>query len=302
MRANHPRFAFVGLCLAGAIGLVVACSSSPSGPGQLAVNLVDFPSDQLDHIWVNVTKVTAHSAVDGWVTVSNDAKTVDLLALQATPELFGTVKLSSGQITQIRLYVAQDGNWVHLISDTANPPTQTPLKVPSGYQSGIKIIGPWDITACNKTSVTLDFNAQQSIEVHSTGGTDEWILRPTIHVKKTESSPVACGDVGPGGACDESNPCSEGNFCNSGTCTPTTQGGGAGSSCNVADDCVTKICTTGTCQKSPPNGTCAANTDCTNDNCWSDGSCAPCSSNLECQAIQADSMCDSSGSCIQQSL
>ena len=50
----------------------------------LAVNLVDAPNPTVDEIWVNVERVVAHGVPGGWVTL----------------------------ITQIRLVVAADGNYV----------------------------------------------------------------------------------------------------------------------------------------------------------------------------------------------
>jgi hypothetical protein len=295
MKTIHLRLALAGLVAAGALGLAGACSRSPTGPGQLKVSLVDAAPADVDQIWVNITKVTAHSSSDGWIPVAGSIGRVDLLTLKSAPLTLGTVKLSAGRITQIRLYVDTVGNEVHVIGDAA----MTPLKVPSGFESGIKIIGPWRVDACDQTKVTIDFDGVASLEVHATGTGDEWILRPVIRVKKTETSPVTCEDTG-GTTCDVETPCSEGETCVNGKCEQAQNGAGAGSTCTTNGDCLSGSCVkdqTGDlshCAASPPQGACRSDGDCTNGTCQGDGSCADCTSSSQCSMMQ---VC-SSGMCM----
>ncbi len=282
-------FAIAAFTLAGACG----SSKSASGPGQLSLNLVDAAPANVDQIFVNVTKVTAHSSADGWVTVTSTPFGVDLLTLKTTPLKLGTLNLAAGTITQIRLYVTKTGNWVHVVGDAAG--VQTPLVVPSGYESGIKINGPWSVSACEKTSVTLDFDGLASLEVHPTGTATQWILRPVVRVKETGSSPVACeGSSTP--TCSAEQPCAEGQVCVQGSCVADGNGGGsAGSACSSADACLSASCPNGSCALSPPNGPCRTNGDCSNGSCSAEGSCAPCSADAQCPTGQ---VC-TSGACAQ---
>ena len=80
----------------------------------------------------------------------------------------------AGDVTQIRLYTASDGNYVVLADGS-----HADLKVPSGAQSGIKVQGPFGIHSCKRETVDLEFNGPHSIEYHATG-TGEYILRPVI--------------------------------------------------------------------------------------------------------------------------
>jgi hypothetical protein len=279
MNATRHHLVLAGLVAASALGLAGACSRSPTGPGQLKVSMVDATPLGVDQIIVDVTKVTAHSSSDGWITIATNVGKVDLLSLQTSPLTLGTVKLSAGRITQLRLYVAATGNEVHVTGDPVG--TMTTLFVPSGFESGIKILGPWRVAACDKTSVTIDFDGLASLEVHATGTGDEWILRPVIRVKKTETSPVTCEDTG-GATCDVETPCDEGQICVDGTCVPAQTGGGAGSSCTSNGDCLSEMCSGGKCAQSPPSGACRIDDDCTNQSCGQDGSCAPCTTNADC--------------------
>jgi Domain of unknown function (DUF4382) len=291
MNVRHRLVSIAGLIAASTLGLVLACTKIQSGPAQLQVKMVDAPPLGVDQIIVHVTKVTAHSNTDGWIPVSDTPFKVDLLTLQTTPLPIGLVKLSGSRITQLRLYVTKDDNWVHVTGDV--PGHLTPLFVPSGYESGIKIHGPWRADECTRTSVTIDFDGAASIWAHDTGNGIQWILRPVIRFKKADTTPVECGDDGEKPAtCDnESSPCAEGQVCSSGTCVDDGgPGRGAGDSCTSHDDCLSANCVVGaggggTCDQSPPNGPCVVDGDCTNGACdETEGSCAPCAQPTDCPA------------------
>jgi hypothetical protein len=332
---NAQRVRTVGLVCFG-LGLVMACQAqrssssaagaddssagpssgaAPSGMGQLAIDLVDAPNPQVDQIWVNVTEVTAHSTSAGWVTVSTTPVKVDLLELQSSAVALGLVTLPPGTITQVRLVVTEDGNYV------VTGGQQVPLKVPSGSESGIKVKGPWEIAACAQTALTLDFDGKKSIWTHPTGQGDEWILRPVIRVRKVDSVPVGCMDGGgeaggsDGGvptACSESAPCPEGKACVAGVCqggagSPCVVGGeclstvcdptqrcgigGPGTACAAPADCVSATCTAGVCAPGGPGTPCTTGNDCAAGTCALDGTCGPgaaggtghpCQANTEC--------------------
>jgi hypothetical protein len=281
---NPQRKTYLAAFLTGALAL--ACGSNAvvssvrqpvSGNGQLAVSLVDAPNPVVDEIWVNVTSVRAHSTTAGWVTVASFAtpKAIDLLKLQAATLDLGLVDLPPGTITQIRLLVAEDGNHVVKAGQSI------PLKVPSGCQSGIKIHGPWEIAACERASVTLDFDGKKSIWTHPTGQGDEWILRPVIHTRKSSADAVGCGtpDAGTG----ETTPPSP-------TPTPTPPGG-AGAPCGAAIECLSGVCGGVSCLPGPAGSPCSVAADCASGACGADGTCAagtagpagsPCTANTQC--------------------
>lgn len=249
-----------------ALAAAASCSGS-SGPGRLAVQLVDAPNPIVDQIVVNVTKVTAHSAAGGWVTVGpvQGPLSVDLLKLKDYAQPLGLVNLPAGKVTQIRLLLSRDGNYVVPVGSTS----EAPLVVPSGYESGVKIVGPWNVPDCTQVTVTLDFDGAASLEYHEADGT--WILRPVIRAKKVDAVAISCTS-GEGAACSATVACPEGQVCTAGTCTPSTPGG-AGSGCTAAEDCLSGDCTGGTCQPG--------------------GQGDPCTTTDDCQSTPAQLVCDS---------
>ena len=188
------------LLATGAMGLA-ACGASSSGNGTLAIALVDAPSPDVKGIVVTVDTVTAHSEQAGWVTVAHGPLTVDLLTLQDVSMKLGEVSLPAGTVTEIRLILADDGPQYVVLADD----THAPLKTPSGAESGEKLKGRFEVSACSKHTVTLDFDGKNSIAYHETGGPNpEWILRPVIRVKAEADEAESCS--ADGGTSDSGTP------------------------------------------------------------------------------------------------
>lgn len=289
-----------------------ACSGADKGGplkagyGRLSVDLVDAPNPTVKEIVVTIGKVTAHSTSAGWVTVMQNTVTVDLLKLQTESQQLGFNDLPAGKITQIRLYVVDGPRYV-----TLEDGSHVDLKVPSGYQSGIKINGPFELDACNQTGVTLDFDGHKSIWVHPTGQGDEWILRPVIHAKKVVGSNIGCETSGSSGSSGTFQDSSGGGDCHgnghshgcqgtsggstgtsgdtTGGSTGTTTGGSSGTTgsttCSTNSDCPTEIpvCDQGACKQG--SGTsCTAGSACASGSCDATGQCAQGGAGQACAA------------------
>ena len=192
---------FVRPLLATGAMALAACGASSSGNGTLAIALVDAPSPDVKGIVVTVDTVTAHSEQAGWVTVAHGPITVDLLTLQDVSMKLGEVSLPAGTVTEIRLILADAGPQYVVLADD----THAPLKTPSGAESGEKLKGRFEVSACSKHTVTLDFDGKNSIAYHETGGPNpEWILRPVIRVKAEADEPESCS--ADGGTSDSGTP------------------------------------------------------------------------------------------------
>jgi hypothetical protein len=186
------------LLLMGLLTLGSACTSEGTiplaggGAGRMQLRLVDAPADDVKEIVVTITRVEAHVAGGGgWMVLAEKTATIDLLKLQGgTFAELGVVAFPGGKITQLRLYVKEDGpNYV-----TTPDGAQHPLTVPSGPQSGIKIKGGFDWSSCDIGNVTIDFDGKKSIHVHpkGAGAGDEWLLRPVVRLKSVSVTGDAC--------------------------------------------------------------------------------------------------------------
>jgi hypothetical protein len=165
--------------------------SAPTTPvstlGTLAVSMTDAPACGFDAVNVTVSKVRVHrseGAADtdsGWTDITlSPAKKINLLNLtNGVLEALGQTSLEAGRYTQMRLVL--DSN----ASGTANTvvptvgKTEQPLETPSSAQSGIKLVGTFDVTAGQKTDVVLDFDACKSVV---TRGKGSYSLKPVVKV------------------------------------------------------------------------------------------------------------------------
>ena len=289
------RLGISGMTAMVAMALAQSCTTSDSsfgdrplgvGQGRLVVDLVDAPNPAVKEIWVTIEKVTAHSTSAGWVTVMTSPLTVDLLKLTTYTQPLGFARLPAGTVTQLRLYVAAAGPQYVVLPDG----TQVPLKTPSGTQSGIKIQGPWEVSACNNTEVTVDFDGHKSIWAHPTGHEGEWILRPVIRVKKSHTSPAPCEGPADSGGLGET----DGGFDENGGDVGDggVDGDGEGTRCSSAAECLSGSCVNGMCEAGGPGAPCRLGGDCSAALCQNDGVCSPGS------AGGAGSPCQDHGQCL----
>lgn len=262
---------------------------NPTGNGKM---------DQVEHINVTISKVTAHSNSQGWVELfSGTPITIDLLDLKNSTATLGFKNLPAGKITQIRLYTTEGAtqNVVLRSGQTVD------LKVPSGLQSGIKVKGLFDLKACTKTTLSFGFVGHKSIWVHPTGQGDLWILRPVIHAATTQGQALPCNSGGSGGGSGAGGSGGSGGTVpggglggSGGTTDPkdpnlpiggiggsggtTTPGGPTlietGGPCSGSAQCYSGACISGVCAPGGSGSVCNLNNGCVSGLCQS-GTCAP---------------------------
>ena len=105
--------------------------------------------------------------------------------------LFSEGELASGKYTQIRLFVTEASVIIEVeleVEEKSNSeidkeidvePTPIDVEIPSGYQTGIKLIHPFEIIEGETTELTIDFDAEKSI---IKTGNEKYELKPVIKV------------------------------------------------------------------------------------------------------------------------
>jgi hypothetical protein len=195
---------------------LVSCSgggSDTSGgtTGFLSLGLTDNPGDYLN-VFVTIDKVQVKQDLDdgesGWIMAYDfdPDLTVDLLELRnGHIKDLGLAELPIGQYGQLRLILGEletdeNGvivsehpypNYVVVEGDTEEQIDIEPLKVPSGYQTGIKILHGFTITAgaaADATKIILDFDAKNSVV--EANGNSGWHLKPTIKGLETVDNSI----------------------------------------------------------------------------------------------------------------
>ena len=98
-----------------AVVLVVILVYPTISVGTLSVSLEAAKIAKADHIYVTIDRVWAHPSSQasgvGWVVVSNQSVTADLVSLQNSSKLLGSGQISSGSYDGIRIEVS-NVTWV----------------------------------------------------------------------------------------------------------------------------------------------------------------------------------------------
>jgi hypothetical protein len=198
---------YLGICFTIIIVLMAITGTGCGGDdsktetGTLSLSLTDDPAsvDYSGGVYVTITEIRAHTGVEGtgdevaeddagWVKVATPNKTYNLLELTNCNWVeLGIAELETGHYTQMRLYL-DDPNYV---VDSSG--VDMDLTVPSGYQTGIKLVKGFDIEKDKTTELLLDFDALKSIVKEASSG--KLILNPTIKVLNAGSAPVVTGTI-----------------------------------------------------------------------------------------------------------
>lgn len=165
-----------GTAVLGLIALV-GCGGSSSSPasGTMNVHLVDGPISGYQQVNINIQSVEIGNG-SGWTTLGTPNKTYNLLSLTGgvSEMLASGATLPAGHYSQMRLILGSGNNVV--LSDG----TTQPLTVPSGMQTGIKLVVSFDVATGTTADVWIDFDAAHSIQVVQAGASGMYMLRPTV--------------------------------------------------------------------------------------------------------------------------
>ena len=195
MRRATALLAFCGLLLfAVTAGCDSAGSSEFEGEGSLELLLTDapFPYEHVDEANVTISRVeivrgavedtTASGAPEdesAVVTLVDSTQQYNLLELQdGVTALLAEAELEAGTYEQLRLIVDD-------ASVLLNDGRTFDLKVPSGAQTGIKVLLPgFDVQAGENEELTLDFKLEDSFIVqgnpNTAAGINGFIFKPVI--------------------------------------------------------------------------------------------------------------------------
>jgi len=177
------------------ITMLVACGESgndtnSAGGGRggiqngfLSLSITDAPIDGATEVWIQFDSVVLKPASDSnTITLSFDPPmNINLLALQGqnSVQMFADKTLPTGIYEWLRLNItaADDGildSYIKLTDSSVHD-----LYIPSGGESGLKIIGGLEIIANTPTNMTIDFDLRKSITVTGAGN---YKLKPVLRL------------------------------------------------------------------------------------------------------------------------
>jgi len=190
--------------------------ASTEDTGILTLTMVDAPGGSYKAVYVTIKEVQVcmeTGLCDGegesedcecqWETIATLNKTYDLLKLvNGVMATLGQKDLEAGTYNQMRLLLDDEQDDSLNLFDDPHPYPQylieedddvNEMKVPSGYQSGIKLVHPFEIVNNLTTELILDFDVASSVV--KAGNSGKYVLKPTIKVIGTNNRAVVSGVV-----------------------------------------------------------------------------------------------------------
>jgi hypothetical protein len=177
---------------------IAACGGGSTGSGgttSLRVALTDKNSDLFSSVFVSIREVRV--VPTGKEGLPDGDPALPLIASFSTPisvdvmtlgpgkallqRLLGEAVIPPGSYSQVRLVLEANPsgqgrlpvNYVTLASD---PSTRIPLTTPSGQESGLKVLGPFEVKAGEINAIMLDFDPNTAIVARGNGG---YNVKPT---------------------------------------------------------------------------------------------------------------------------
>jgi hypothetical protein len=207
LRKSH----IVLLCLLLGLFLTACDGGGGSGDGQgtLSTSLTDTSTDEYQAVYVTVARIDVHLGGDvdadgSWQTVAEPNQTYNLLELvNGVRAELGQASLAAGHYTQLRLIIGSSPDSGLNIFSQAHPfanyvidlddNESHELKVPSGPQTGLKVVNGFDINENQTTELILDFDAMRSVVKADASG--QYLLKPTVKVLETAVNAIVSGTV-----------------------------------------------------------------------------------------------------------
>lgn len=183
--------------------VLAACGggSGDSAPeyGKINLGVTDAPVDGAEHVVVEFTGVEIKKVGEPGPEVFDFStpRRIDLLALEGggSEILLRDEVLPAGEYESIRLKVnagrTASDSWVDLEDGSRHA-----LFIPSGNQSGLKLIRGFTVGAGSTTNFTIDFDLRRSV-VRPPGQNGEFILKPVLRLVNNLEVGTLTGVIAP---------------------------------------------------------------------------------------------------------
>lgn len=166
--------------------LLAACgggSDATSSSGALSLKITDAPVDSADAVVVVFTGVELKPQNGPAFSVDfSTPKSIDLYALQGgvTRDLLDNQTVPAGQYEWLRLKVrtddtASDASYIEIDGAVYN------LRIPSGAQTGLKLVRSFTVAQGGVTGFVIDFDLRKSI-VAPPGQSPNMLLKPVLRI------------------------------------------------------------------------------------------------------------------------
>ena len=178
--------------IAGLVTLFFISCNKDETTTSFVVRLTDSPGDY-EAVNIDLQAIELHVSTgeqsSGWTTLDTNTGVYDLLSLTNGVEtVIASDQYPTGRVSQIRLVL---GNNNSVVVDGQS----FPLTIPSGSESGLKILINADLVEGISYSVLLDFDAAKSVV--ATGASEKYLLKPVIKAVTEAQDGAVKGSVIP---------------------------------------------------------------------------------------------------------
>lgn len=169
--------------------LLIGCGGGGSGTapaastGTLTIGITDAPVDDATAVVVKFTAIELKPEGGDAITINLDpAPSIDLLDLAggSSRELLSDRQVPAGRYQWVRLAIEAQQNTPSSYIDLEDG-QRYPLYVPSGDESGLKLIRGFTVAAGSTSDFTIDFDLRKSV-IAPPGRAPNYILKPVLRI------------------------------------------------------------------------------------------------------------------------
>ncbi len=181
--------------------LISACgggSSSGGDTGILNLAITDAPYEDVEEVWINFTGVSLKPQTGGEIVIEFvEPKKLNLMTLQKgiTAGLLDNEKVPAGRYNWIRLAVdaEEDGQTddSHAMLATGE---MKELVIPSGHQSGLKLVSGFNVLADHSTNLVIDWVLSKALS-YPQGKPNVMHIRPALRITDMATYGTLAGTV-----------------------------------------------------------------------------------------------------------
>ncbi len=190
------RFVFMAALTVFLALSLTGCGGSDTETGTLSLSVTDAPVDGAVSVVVQFTGVQLLSTSGKILNFDFETpKTIDLLALQggdSTP-LLNNITIPAGDYPVISLKVNAEPGVLDSYIELADG-TQVSLWIPSGAETGLKLIQGCKVPASGLADFVIDFDLRKSVFDPPAPG-DDYILKPALRMVDNTKAGGITGSV-----------------------------------------------------------------------------------------------------------
>ncbi|WP_290624720.1 DUF4382 domain-containing protein [Kangiella sp.] len=160
---------------------VMACNDNDPDSGTLSVAVTDAPVDGAEAVVVEFTGIEIQGSGQPQSFDFDTPKSIDLLQLTGSDslELLPDTELAAGQYQWLRLKVNANRGVTDSYIDIDG--ARYSLFIPSGSETGLKLIRPFVIAAGGSADFTIDFDLRKSV-VDPQDAAQDYYLVPALRI------------------------------------------------------------------------------------------------------------------------